>query len=255
MGWTCCIVGAGTNGSLAASGFSYLMSFGQDLDVAVAAAAANSSARILQRPRIQTSHNEPASIFVGTTQPYPTSSYYGGGAYGGYSSIQQLQIGVTLEVTPLINQDGLVVMDIHAKIDGLDGSVNIENVGDVPITSSKEASSKVSVRDHDTIILGGLIYTEKDKNASGVPLLMDIPLLGYLFRSSSANNTRNELIVLIRPTVLPTPEVAALTAVAQKNKMPGVRATEREMQADETQRLKQENHSDKVTPYQPLDKP
>ena len=110
------------------SGFSYLMSFGQDLDVAVNAAASDSKARILQRPRIQTSHNEPASIFVGTTQPYPTSSYYGGGAYGGYSSIQQLQIGVTLEVTPLINPDGLVVMDIHTKIDGLDGSVTIANL-------------------------------------------------------------------------------------------------------------------------------
>jgi len=230
------------------SGFSYLMSFGQDLDVAVTAAAANSSAKILQRPRIQTSHNEPASIFVGTTQPYPTSSYYGGGAYGGYSSIQQLQIGVTLEVTPLINPDGLVVMDIHAKIDGLDGSVAIENVGNVPITSSKEAQSKVSVRDHDTIILGGLIYSEKDKSASGVPLLMDIPLLGYLFRSSSASGTRNELIVLIRPTVLPTPEVAALAATAEKNKMPGVRDLEKEMREDEQQRLKQLDKAEKVNP-------
>ena len=130
-------------------------------------------------------------LFVGESRPYPTSSYYGGGAYGGYSSIQQLQIGVTLEVTPLINPDGLVVMDIHTKIDSFEGNVTIQNVGDVPITSSKEASAKVSVRDHDTIILGGLIETDKNKNASGVPLLMDIPLLGYLFRSSHADETRN----------------------------------------------------------------
>ena len=183
-----------------------------------------------------------------TTQPYPTSSYYGGGAYGGYSSIQQLQIGVTLEVTPLINPDGLVVMDIHTKIDGLDGSVTIENVGDVPITSSKEAAAKVSVRDHDTIILGGLIYTEKDKSASGVPVLMDIPLLGYLFRSSTASDTRNELIVLIRPTVLPTPEIAALAATAEKNKMPGVRATEKEVREDERRRLKQGGWTRRIFP-------
>jgi type II secretory pathway component GspD/PulD (secretin) len=96
-------------------------------------------------------------------------------------------------------------------------------VGDVPITSSKEAQAKISVRDHDTIILGGLIETDKNNNASGVPLLMDIPLLGYLFRSSHADESRSELIVLIRPTVLPTPEIAALAAVAEKNKMPGVR--------------------------------
>ena len=196
-----------------------------------------------------------ATLFVGSTQPYPTASYYGGGGYGGNTSIQQMQIGVTIEVTPLINPDGLVVMEIHTKIDDVTGSVNIANVGDVPITSSKEASSKVSVRDHDTIILGGMIYTKKARTANGVPLLMDIPLLGYLFRSSSSDDKREELIVLIRPTVLPTPEIAALAAVAEKNKMPGVRVFEREAQADETRRLKQTEAAEKMSPYQPEEKP
>jgi general secretion pathway protein D len=236
--------GTNASGSIP-GGFSYLMSFGQDLDVAVTAAAADSRAKILQRPRIQTSHNEPASLFVGESRPYPTSSYYGGGAYGGYSSIQQLQIGVTLEVTPLINPDGLVVMDIHQKIDSFEGNVTIQNVGDVPITSSKEAQAKVSVRDHDTIIMGGLIETDKNKSKSGVPFLMDIPLLGNLFRTSSSGETRNELIILIRPTVLPTPEIAALTAITEKNKMPGVRSMESEVRAEEAQRLKQADKLDK----------
>jgi general secretion pathway protein D len=236
--------GSGTN-SLAPAGFSYLMSFGQDLDVAVAAAASDSKSRILQRPRIQTSHNEPANIFVGTTQPYPTSSYYGGGAYGGYSSIQQMQIGVTLQVTPLINPDGLVVMDISMQIDGLAGSVTIANVGDVPITSSKTASAKVSVRDHDTIILGGLIYSEKDKKANGVPYLMNVPLLGYLFRYSQTDNKRTELTVLIRPTVLPTPEIAALTATAEQNKLPATRRFIKDLRNDEVQQMKREEKQDK----------
>ncbi len=250
------LVSAATNvaGTLP-GGFSYLATFGNDLDVAVTAVANDSRARILQRPRIQTSHNEPASLFVGESRPYPTSSYYGGGAYGGYSAIQQMQIGVTLEVTPLINPDGLVVMDIHQKIDSVSGSVNIANVGDVPITSSKEASAKVSVRDHDTIILGGLIETDKNKTASGVPLLMDIPVLGYLFRQSHNDENRSELIVLIRPTVLPTPEIAALTATAEKNKMPGVRGTEREIRAEETRRLKQADSAERGNPYQPVEKP
>ena len=246
----------GSGGSNAIpSGFSYLMSWGQDLDVTVTAAKANSHAKILQTPYIQTSHNEPATLFVGESRPYPTSSYYGGGAYGGYSSIQQLQIGVTLEVTPLVNPDGLVVMDIHQKIDSFEGNVTIQNVGDVPVTSSKEASAKVSVRDHDTIILGGLIETDRNKSASGVPLLMDIPLLGSLFRASHADEKRTELIVLIRPTVLPTPEIAALTATAQKNKMPGVRGTEKELRDDEKQRLKQADRADKIIPFQPVEKP
>jgi general secretion pathway protein D len=151
-----------------------------------------------------------------------------------------------LDVTPLINQDGLVVMDIHTKIDSFDGNVTIQNVGDVPVTSNKEAQAKVSVRDHDTIILGGLIETDQNKNNSGVPFLKDLPLLGNLFRSSHADQTRTELIVLIRPTVLPTPEIAALTATAEKNRMPGVRAAEKELRSEYTERLKQADKADKA---------
>jgi general secretion pathway protein D len=225
------------------SGFSYLASLGNnDLEVSVTALAANSKARILQRPRIQTSHAVPASIFVGESRPYPSGSYYGGGAFGGYSTIQQLQIGVSLQVTPLINPDGLVVMDIQTEIDSFKGNVTIQGVGDVPITSSKNATAKVAVRDHDTIMLGGLIETDKNSNNSGVPFLKDIPLLGYLFRSTEHDETRSELIVLLRPTVLPTPEVAALAARAEKAKMPGVSSFEKEVQKEETERFHRLQH-------------
>jgi general secretion pathway protein D len=208
------------------------------LDVSVEAAKHDNNSKILQRPRIQTSHNEPATIFIGQSRPYPTGSSYGG-AYGSYSTIQQLQIGVTLEVTPLINVDGLVVMDIHQKIDSFEGNVSITGVGDVPITSSKEAQAKVSVRDRETIILGGLIETDKTKDKSGIPLLMDIPLFGHLFRTTSQTEARNELIVLIRPTVLPTPEIAALTAESERRKMPGVRETDKELRGEWEKRLQQ----------------
>jgi general secretion pathway protein D len=137
-----------------------------------------------------------------------------------------------------------VVMDIHQKIDSFIGNVTIANVGDVPVTSSKEAQAKVSVRDHDTIILGGLIETDKSSGNSGVPFLKDIPLLGYLFRSTITDELRKELIVLIRPTVLPTPEIAALAATAEKNRMPGVRAAEKELREDYKQMLKKANKED-----------
>jgi general secretion pathway protein D len=249
----------GTNGGTSlGGGLTYLARFGGDLDVTVTALASDSRAKILQRPRIQTSHNEPAHLFVGESRPYPTGSYYGGGAYGGYSSIQAVPIGVTLEVTPLINPDGLVVMDIAQDIQSMNGEVKIDNVGNVPVTSQKSATAKVSVRDRDTIMLGGLIETTKSKTADGVPYLKDIPLLGYLFRSSSAREVRNELIVLIRPTVLPTPEVAALAAKAVKDEMPLVRRAEAEITADEVRRnriieqelqaMEKENNSNPDTP-------
>src|SRR5262249_36732618 len=131
------------------------------------------------------------------------------------------------------------------------GEVNIVNVGNVPITSRKEAAAKVSVRDRDTIILGGLIETSKTKSASGVPFLKDVPLLGFAFRNSTQKEVRNELIVLIRPTVLPTPEIAAQTATAEKRAMPGVTATEKEFRAEQGRKgrkllLKDQNDPDQT---------
>jgi general secretion pathway protein D len=230
---------AGTNAaSSLPGGFSYLAHLGQDLDITVTAAQSDSRAKILQRPRIMTMNNQEASIFVGETVPYPTGSYYGGGAYGGYSSIQQMQIGVTLDVTPLINPEGLVVMQIQQQIESVSGQVNMPNVGNVPITSSKSANAQVAVRNQETIVLGGLIETTKNNSYSGVPVLMDIPLLGSLFRSTTKNDERTELIVLIRPTVLPNPELAAMATKAEKNRMPGVREAEDEIQREENGRLK-----------------
>jgi general secretion pathway protein D len=124
--------------------------------------------------------------------------------YGsGYSSIRQMQIGVTLDVTPSVMPDGSVVMDILQKLDSFEGSVGIQNVGDVTSTKYSEARAKTVVGNRETFLLGGLIETVKTSTRSGVPLLKDIPLLASLFGRSSVRTTSNELLVLIRPTVLP----------------------------------------------------
>ncbi|HZO84038.1 MAG TPA: secretin N-terminal domain-containing protein, partial [Verrucomicrobiae bacterium] len=116
-------VGGGTNNVLA-SGFSYFARWG-DFNVALRAAASDGRVSVLSRPRVQTSHAVEANLFVGETRPYPTSSQFGG-VYGSYSSIQQLQIGITLSVLPLINPDGLVVMDIRQKIQDIGEPVTIQ---------------------------------------------------------------------------------------------------------------------------------
>jgi general secretion pathway protein D len=176
-------------------------------------------------------------LFVGETRPYPTGSYYGGGFGGNYSSIQQLQIGVTLSVLPLINPDGLVVMDIRQKVQDTGDDVVIENIGPVPSTIDREANAKVAVRDRETVLLGGFITTEKRKSASGVPFLKDIPVLGHLFRSTNKEERRAELMILIRPTVLPTPEYAAEVAVEEKSRMPGIIDADRDISNEERKRL------------------
>jgi general secretion pathway protein D len=227
--------------STPSSGLSYFGDIGPNWDLALQAAASDSTTHIIQRPRIQTSQAKEADFFVGQSVPYVTSVYYNSGFGGGpSSSYSQLQVGISLDVTPFINPDGLVVMDINQQINDISGSQTITGVGQVPTTDNRTFTSEVAVKDRDTIILGGFTDTTTIKGSSGVPILEDIPLLGYLFKAPSSNKTRDELLVLMRPTVLRTPTDASIQAVHEEVQSPGIIAARREEQAVEEQERKSE---------------
>jgi general secretion pathway protein D len=230
-------VATNASGSLP-SGFSYLGSLGNDFDMTVQAVSQDSRINVLSRPRIQTSHAVPAHLFVGQTFPYINGTQVGVvGVSSTYSTYEEKQVGITLDVLPLINPDGLVVMDIQEDIEQLGNTVTIDG-NPVPTTTKRTANAKVAVKDRDSVILGGFISTTKSKSKSGVPFLKDIPLFGSLFRATSDSSQRVELIIMMRPTVLPNPEIAAVVARTEKNNLPGVRRAEKEIQDDENARLK-----------------
>jgi general secretion pathway protein D len=217
-------------------GFSYFAKFGNDLNVVLEAVAGDSRVNVLSRPRIQTSHAVPADLFIGNTVPYVTGTYNYGYGSGPSSQYTQLEVGIHLQVLPLINPDGLVVMDIQADVEQLGPGVQIAGVGSVPTTTKRQAGAKVAVRDGETIILGGFISDSRTVSDSGVPYLKDIPVLGNLFKSRSTQNLRTELIMLMRPTVLPTPAAAALVATTERNKLSGVKQAELEIRQEEEAR-------------------
>ncbi len=238
------LIANGTNSALA-SGLSYFGQIGNsDYDVAMQAAASDDSITIIQKPRIQTFQAQPASFFVGNTVPYVTSTY-NGGTTGIGSSYSQLSVGVSLNVTPFINPDGLVVMQIQEEIDDISGYTQIDG-NPVPDTASKTLSSNVAVKDRDSIILGGAIYSSKDFNKSGVPILQDIPLLGALFSSRSSAKQRQELLVLMRPTVLKTPELAALQAKKEEARLPGIHHAEALDTKEELKQVEAENRLQQI---------
>ena len=223
--------------ALQSGGFSYFgQLFGTDYDVAVQAAASDNDVTIIQKPRIQTFQAQEASFFVGQTVPYVTSTY-NGGTTGIGSSFSQLSVGVSLDVTPFINPDGLVVMQINEEIDDLNGNTFIQGVGNVPNTDKRTLVSEVAVKDRDSIILGGAIRSEKDHTSSGVPILQDIPLLGALFSAKTSNKTRDELLVLMRPTVLKTPELAAQQAKTEEGRLPGIANAEKQDNKEEAKQV------------------
>ena len=238
----------GTGGNFAnnlGSGFSYFGNIGPTWDVAMTALASDNKATVIQRPRIQTSQAKPATFFVGNTVPYITGSYNGVYGGGNSSSYSQLTVGVELDVTPFINPDGLVVMDINQEIDDVNGSTPIEGVGNVPNTDKRTLNSEIAVRDKDTIMLGGFIRSDKSSTRSGVPVLEDIPVLGALFSNRSNSKAREELIVLMRPTVLKTLDDSAAMTLKEERRLPGVSAAAADDAAYERELISTERKAEK----------
>jgi type II secretory pathway component GspD/PulD (secretin) len=221
-------------------GFYRFAAITNDLDSFVSILATTNSARILQRPRIQTSDGEPAQLFIGESRPYSEDMYPSGSYTCGseYSSIQAINQGVTLELTPSITIDGTITLDIHQFIETANGSVTIANVGDVPITHRTEQNAKVIMSNGDVLLLDGSV--DRDNTPTSRPSKFKRVLtLNGLFHHSKSLTNQNELIILIRPTILPTSEAAALLSKAEKDKMPGVKRAELEIQSEEANRLKQ----------------
>jgi len=237
--------GTGSNAVATLSpGLSYFGNIGPTWDVALQAAASDSSATVIQRPRIQTSQAKAATFKFGTTIPYITSSYSGGSGIGASSSYSQLFVGVELDVTPFINPDGLVVMDIDQSIDDLGDFVTLSDGSRQYSTTSRALNSEIAVKDKDTIMLGGFIRSDKSNGKSGIPFLQDIPLIGNLFSQRSDSKNRSETIVLIRPTVLRTPDIASAQAVIEQKRLPGISRAAAEDTTDELKQVEAEEKAE-----------
>lgn len=194
----------GDSTAAAGSGLTYYFTFfDYNLDAVINMLAQNSEARLLSTPIILTTDNTEARIMVGEKRPIVTStSITSGGTQ--QSAYEYTDIGIELKVTPHINKKGFVVMDIEQKIENVGGYEVIDG-NNVPIITTREFSASLSVDDGRTIVVGGLMSTDKVKTRSGIPFLSDIPFLGRLFRADYSDNNRRELLVMITPYVLDTP--------------------------------------------------
>ncbi|MGO9526144.1 MAG: type II secretion system secretin GspD, partial [Verrucomicrobiia bacterium] len=211
-----------------AGGLTYFTTFKNlNLDTVVHALATTANSKILSTPVIQTMDNQEADIIVGESVPVPTSqtssliSGVGTLATAGVtSSIQYEDVAIELTVTPRINPDGYVRMDIQQKVNDLGANVNIGGTI-VPTINKREAKSSLAVEDRSTIILGGMIQQTKTVSTTKTPFLGDIPFLGQLFKSQSNNRQRTELIIFIRPVVLRT-DLMAVAEAKRRLRMLGV---------------------------------
>ncbi len=203
----------GTNsgiGSVTAGALTYYQRLtGINTEIAIDLAATDSNVRLLNNPVIMATDNTEARLSVGKQRPVVTSTdSYGNTSGTRRSSYEYKDIGIQLTVTPHINPQRVVVMEISQQADQLGPDIEIDG-NPVPTIFNREFEAQVSVPDGTTIALGGLINTTEKKSSTKIPILGDIPLIGhYLFSSANNEGGQEELIVLLTPHVLTTADEA-----------------------------------------------
>jgi len=183
---------AGTFGPGGAAGITFgKIISGGSLDLKLSALASGERIKIISSPKVVTLNNKAAKISQGQSIPYSTVSAEG-------TKTEFVEAALTLEVTPHIAADGSISMKIKAT----NNSAAPAPIGAVPAINKKEATTELLVRNGETTVIGG-IYVDNDSEADqGLPFFKDIPLLGWLFRSSRTQKIKNELLIFITPKIV-----------------------------------------------------
>jgi general secretion pathway protein D len=161
---------------------------------------------VLSRPYILASNNQLATITVGQVVPIVTNTRVTDTGQT-INSITYQDIGIILNVTPHINPDGLVILDVAPEISQLTTStIPISENLNAPVFDLRSADSRVGIKDGQTIVIGGLMEDKKTTDVQKVPLLGDIPLVGMLFKRTVTQKTKTELLIFLTPHVAQSPD-------------------------------------------------
>jgi general secretion pathway protein D len=188
------------------SGFSYSLNAG-DVDGFLQTLASRSNVAILSSPQILVLNNEKASVNVGKQVPIVTSVTENENSSTNQvdKTVQYKDTGVILEVTPQINYNGIILLEVSQTV-----SKALENTtSDIssPEISKRELQTKLAVKNGQSILMGGLIDKNTTTTQSGIPFVMDIPVFGNLFKYQKDVEDKTELIVLITPYVIESEDV------------------------------------------------
>jgi len=158
---------------------------------------------ILSTPQIMTLDNETAKITVGKNIPYLIKATTGDNAYSNY---EYKDVGVILEITPQINRDGLIRLEIFQEVTRIDSVAG--NFGELPTTLKRNIETTVVVERENTVVLGGLIDESFAESENKTPCLGDIPLIGYLFKNYGSSKDKTNMYVFITPHLVNNKETA-----------------------------------------------
>lgn len=167
-------------------------------------ASAKGEARILSRPVVLASNNEPAEILVGSQRPFIQVSQTQVGAVAQNQVVQYQPVGTRLSVRPTISSDGYVTLDVTQEVNSATTQVQFN----APVISTRSVHTRLLVRDSQTVVLGGLSDRERDRNSGGIPVLSSIPIIGGLFGHTTRTNTASEFFLFLTPRIVATDATA-----------------------------------------------
>jgi general secretion pathway protein D len=209
-------------------GFTFFTFATEKFLTALNALATDSKINVLASPSIMTAENKKAVINVSQSVPVVTSQQVpiGGAVVGGAASfnqsIQYIDAGVILTVTPRIGEMGTVALDVKQEVNQVGENQPPSNS---PRILKREAETSMVLLNNQTLVLGGLIQDRKTWQRTGIPFLNRLPVLGFLFGSMSETSEKTELLLLITPRVVGSPVDAARITEDMQRATPGMRGT------------------------------
>jgi type IV pilus assembly protein PilQ len=179
-----------------AAGFTFgKLGTNAQVDLQLSAAATIGQVKVISSPKVLTLNNKTAKISQGTSIPYQSTSAEG-------TTTIFVEADLTLEVTPHVAADGTISMKIKATNNSPGASIQSTAGNAAPEINKKEAETEVQVMNGETVVIGGIYQDSEDLTDAGVPWLMDIPLLGWLFKSNHHDKTKSELLIFITPKLV-----------------------------------------------------
>ncbi len=175
------------------------------LNATLSAAASVGKVKILSDPKIATLNNQPANIDVTTQVPYVTTTVVPGNTGSGAvvpQTVNYATEGIQLTVTPIINADGRITLTINPNIVQPSATAAGNSATGAPATDTRSAQTTVMVKNGDTIVIGGLIHDSITNQVGKIPVLGDLPVIGWLFKNVHKVHTRNELLIFVTPQIM-----------------------------------------------------
>ena len=200
----------------------------------IVAAATDSRIKLISSPSVLASDNRPARIQVGSEQPIPTGtvqSPVSGGTITSSTTVQYRNTGRIMTIIPQVNSQGLVNLQVKAEVSARGDDVKVGQ-DSFPSFNTQDAETTAVVHDGETLVIGGLIGEQKSRGRSGIPYLMDIPVVGRFFSTTNDSSERTELIMLITPRVVRTRAEAREVTEEFKSKVNAVKNELERMERD-----------------------